>query len=345
MDSRAAAAGTLGPVAPRARARFAYLLLTHKEPHHVEELAGRIAQLSPDAEIVVHHDLAAAGVPWGGRPDGRAHLVERGRVSWGDWSMVDATLRLLRYGTEHLDADWLVLLSGEHRPVVDLGRWETSTVHSGVQAIAPAQPLAPRLRFGGSDPEANLFLARSRHRWTALGRPRSATMHRAMGGLMKLGRVAQPLFAMEYAHRRDAWAIGTARRTGPMRRQPLFRGSQWIAFSKEAARFVLDVDPSVTAWFKKSWIPDETYFHTVLRRCAGLVIGSEPTTYVLRTPERPVQGWMRLTLPDLPAVWASGAPFARKVDLSTRPEVVDAIDREVARQRSLPLTNSLHSGP
>src|ERR1700722_4053797 len=73
---------------------FAYLLLTHKDARHVEGLADRILDLSPGAQIVVHHDAGANDLPWRGAPSGPIHLVERSRVKWGDWSMIEATLRM-----------------------------------------------------------------------------------------------------------------------------------------------------------------------------------------------------------------------------------------------------------
>ncbi len=314
--------------------RFAYLMLTHKTAEGVEELASRIVHLSPYSEIVVHHDLGSASMPWGGRPTGGFHLVERGPVRWGDWSMVEATLRLLRFAKDHLSVDWFVLLSGEHRPVVPLAEWEATTVRSGVDALAPMDRLPSRLRFGGADFEANQYLARSRHRWSAVPRPRSSSLHRGLGGLTKISRRALPLFAVEYAHRRESWAIGTPRRLACMRGRTLFRGSQWIAMNRRAAEAVLNVDPAVTEWFQRSWIPDETYFQTVLRQWPELVVSGEPTTFVLETPDRPTPGWMRLSLSDLPAVWDSGAPFARKVDRAARPEVLAAIDYALDTQRA-----------
>lgn len=58
-----------------------------------------------------------------------------------------------------------------------------------------------------------------------------------------------------------------------------------------------------------------------------------PSTSVLETPEKPFTGWMQLTLEDLPALWDSGTPFARKVDALSRPQVAAAIDEVVDQAR------------
>jgi hypothetical protein len=314
--------------------RFAYLLLTHKAPAQVEELADRILHLSPTGQVVVHHDVRSEGVPWRGRPPHRIHLAARGRVDWGDWSMVDATLRLLRFGAGELDADWLVLMSGEHRPLVQLGHWEDEMARSGVDALAPAEELPTRLRFGRAELETNTYLARSRHRWHLRARPRSAALQRAIGGIVKVSRSLSPLGAIEYIHRRESWAIGLPRRLGPLQGHHIYRGSQWIALNRRAALTVLETDPAVMAWFRQSLIPDESFFPTVLRATGGLVVGNAATTFVLDTPARPTPGWMRLSMSDLPAVWAAATPFARKVDPVERPEVMAAIDRMVDEHRS-----------
>ena len=286
---------------PAIRPRFAYLLLTHKEANNVEELAGRILELSPRAHVVVHHDLNAVDTPWSGHPAEPFHMVERGPVEWGSWSMVEATHRLLRYALAELDAEWFVLLSGEHRPIVELERWEVRTALSGTDVFAKADRLPSRLRFGRRLRNANTYLARSRHRWRVVPRPRRAATHRAFGALMKLGRLAAPLFSIEYVHRREAWVVGTRRRLGTMRGQPLYRGSQWIVLNRRAAEIAVETDPAVSKWFERSWIPDETYFQTILRHDTRLVVSESLMTFVLDTPERPTRGWMRLDKEDLPA--------------------------------------------
>ena len=88
--------------------RFAYLILSHKEPRQVEVLAARILELSPHGQVVVHHDLDSDDLPWGGRPPDRVNFVPRTRILWGDWSIVDATSRMVRFALEELHADWFV---------------------------------------------------------------------------------------------------------------------------------------------------------------------------------------------------------------------------------------------
>ena len=223
--------------------RFAYMLLTHKEPERVQDLALRVLELSRGGEVVIHHDLAATTPPWPGQPPARVHTVDRGRVLWGDWSIVEATLRMVRYAIDDLDADWFVLISGEHRPVVDLEEWEKTIHASGVDALAPADALPRRLRFGRANEGPNSFLARCTHRWRSLDEPPYGLTHRALCACLKVASYTQPICSVEYSHRRRAWFFGTPRRRGPLRDWTFYKGDQWIAFNRRAAQTILGTDP------------------------------------------------------------------------------------------------------
>jgi len=323
---------TDGPAAPRPV--VAYLLLSHKEPEQVAALAGRILELSPAAQVVVHHDRRADAVPWAGRPPARVHLVDRTPVFWGGWSIVEATLRMLGAAVDRLDADWFVIVSGEHWPVADLATWESSLARSGADALVPSVRLPRRLRFGRGDPDGNRFLARCVHRWATVPRPRTGAAHKALSALAKLSAYTHPLVKLEFSLRSDAWFVGLPRRRGPVRRWTLHKGTEWIAFNRRSAAVLTGVDPAVTRWFQRSHIPDESYIHTVLLHAPGLVVEDSLVTWVPPEPETATPRWMLLTLDQLPVVEASGAAFARKIDFARNPEVAVAIDARVDRRRS-----------
>jgi Core-2/I-Branching enzyme len=313
--------------------RVAYLLLSHKNPRQVEALVSRVLELSPKGQVVVHHDLTANEMPWNGQPPSRVHLVERKRIAWGDWSIVDATLRMARFALDRLHADWLVVLSGEHWPVVDLARWEPTLGQSGSDALTPSIRLPGRMQFGQQELDGNRFLARCAHKWFTVKRPRSKVAQKALVGLSKCSLLAHPLFKLEFSLRNDAWFVGTFRARGPVRNWALYKGSQWIAISAQAALAVLTADPDVTAWFERSHIADESYIQTIVHHSDSLVTSDQIVTFVPAEPTRPTREWMLLKLRDLPEVWASDAAFARKVDLSLYPEVISTINQCVDQQR------------
>jgi hypothetical protein len=312
----------------------AYLILSHKNPSQVESLAARILELSPTAHVVVHHDRKATDQPWGGSPPGQVHLVERTNVEWGGWSIVDATLRLLRFATEHLQAEWMVIVSGEHWPVLELSAWERELGSRGADVIMPCSMLPRRLRFGSRRREANRDLARCVHRWFVVGRPRSSAAHKALSAVSKVSNLTHPILKLEFSLRNESWFVGVPRSRRPVKDWDFFKGSEWFALNAEAARTVLRADGSVRAWFQRSHIPDESYFQSLLYRDAHITIDHSVVTWVPPWPDVATAGWMLLKVDDLREVATSGAAFARKVDRHRNAEVIAAIDAAVEKRRS-----------
>lgn len=319
-------------------ARFAYLILAHQRPAQVEDLTARLLELSPACRVLVHYD--GEDVPWnGGAPGGalpaRVGLVERTRILWGDWTMVEVSLRMVRRARRELDADWCVILSGDARPVVDLATWEATTAASGADGIVPGRALERRPAFGRAPTADDLNLVRYSYRWRPLPAPAHPAGRAALGGLRRLSRYTQPLFKIEYAARRDRWFLGTPRRGAPARGWSYAAGPQWVALGPRAADAVLDVDDGVVEWFRHTWIPDQGFFQTVLANVPGLDIRREPVVYVVPSRlSRQRSNWMALRTGDLEGLWASGAPLARKFDDDVDPAVAALVDAAVERSRS-----------
>lgn len=318
-------------------ARCAYLILSHKNPSQVEALARRILGLSPTSHVVVHQDLKAGSLPWGGRPPTRVHFVDRMTVEWGGWSIVEATLRLIRYAHEHLHIDWMVIVSGEHWPVTDLAVWEATVLASGVDALMPTERLPAHLRFGRRQADANRDLARCRLRWFRVHQPRNGLLQKAVSALSKLSTLTNPVFKLEFSMRNDSWFVGIPRRNAPVRSWDLYKGSEWIALNARSARVLLQADARVTSWFQRSHIPDESYFQSLLHHHGRLTIDPSVVTWVPEVPLTPTPGWMLLKDEELPLVAACGAAFARKLDPDRNPDVLATIDKTVDERRHTPL--------
>jgi hypothetical protein len=314
---------------PAESAGVAYLILSHKDHRQVMALADRIHELSPTSHVVVHHDRKADTLPWDGTAPQWVHMVERIHVEWGDWSIVEATLAMFQFAHEELKAEWCAVVSGEHWPVVNLESWERQLAAGGVDAYLPALRLPRRLHFGPSDRDGNRFLARCVHRWFRITRPKSEFVHKALSGLSKISLWTHPLAKLEFSLRSDAWFLGVPRNRGPLRGWDLYKGSEWLACNARATAALLETDATVTDWFRRSHIPDESYVQTVLRHAPGLVIDQAEVTWVPPEPDRSEVGWMMLKTEQLALVRKAGVAFARKVDPSRNPEVIDAINAQV----------------
>ncbi len=62
-------------------------------------------------------------------------------VSWGDFSIVDATWKSLSWMVKNLEFDWVVLLSEQDYPIAPLGELEETLAGSGVDAFIEARPI------------------------------------------------------------------------------------------------------------------------------------------------------------------------------------------------------------
>ncbi len=97
----------------------------------------------------------------------------------------------------------------------------------------------------------------------------------AVGGL----RGERQLFYFPFDYRRNTrlvpWTVSLQRRLGVRRRMPLGLeprfGSQWWCLTWKTCRRMLDFieeRPQVARFFKSTWIPDESFFQTLVWRLA-----------------------------------------------------------------------------
>jgi hypothetical protein len=308
--------------------RVAYLILSHQRPEQVEALTDRILALSPAGQVVVHHDAAATGTPWSGSPPDRAHLTERTKVLWGDWSIVEASRLLLRFAAEQLRADWFVLLSGEDRPVLDLAGWELDMQAAGLDGLVPARVVDQKPSFGRRPSAGDVNFVRYSYRWRELPAWRGPA-RTAVEVARRVSRYSQPLFKIEYTKRRDRFYLALPRRHDHPHHWTLYTGPQWLALGSRAVERVLEADEEVVDWYRQTWIPDQAFFHTVLHNQPDLALSDRPLTYVVPHATKQQRGDMVLRLEDLGAIRDSGAAFARKFDAAVDPDIVRAVDAAI----------------
>jgi len=96
--------------------RIAYLILAHNNPAHLQRLVQRLA--APGSAFYVHIDANADLAPFAGlRGQGVTFCERRVACSWGDISLVKATLELMRRARADQPYDYFVLLSGACYPL------------------------------------------------------------------------------------------------------------------------------------------------------------------------------------------------------------------------------------
>ena len=226
--------------------RLAILLMCHESPGAIAARLGSAFYRSPDVKVYLHHDLGSrhrdraafeAAIP--------AHvqwqwLSDAVRARWGEYALVEATLRLMEAALRDtaFGADHLILLSGSCRPI---------------------RPLASLQAYLAERPATDFIQAHdiSVSRWTK-------------GGLEQ--ERFEYFFPFNFQTHRWWFERTTAlqrrlrvRRRLPAGLKPHF-GSQWFCLRRDTAMAVVELlrRPELARFFATTWIPDEFVIQTAV---------------------------------------------------------------------------------
>jgi hypothetical protein len=273
--------------------KIAVLLLAHESADQVARRLGSAFYRSADVKVYLHHDRGSrhhdraafeAAIPshvqWQWLPDAV-------RARWGEYALVEATLRLMQaaLADEGFDAERLLLASGSCRPV---------------------RPLASLQAYLRERPGVDFIQAHD----IALGRW-------TKGGLEQ--ERFEYFFPFNYQTQRRWFERATAlqralrvRRRLPAGLRPHF-GSQWFCLRRDTAAEVVGMlrRPELARFFASTWIPDEFAIQTVVAalRPASAIAGHGLTYYEFDAQGKP------LVLEDWHAAHVLRQPFffARKI--------------------------------
>jgi hypothetical protein len=217
--------------------KHAFLILAHREAEQVKLLIDEIIS-NDDCDVHVHIDskneaLFKVIVDYYAGNDRVFYLQERVSVYWADFSLIEATLRLLneakRYGYQYYS-----LVSGQDyfiKPVADFNHFLQD--HHGKEFIE-------------YKPRNNSWRVRLTHRHTA-----------------------SPLFRKSKLFRYYALFLSlisskTKKALAPYK---IYFGSQWFTISDNAVKYIFDFlqkQPNFLKEFETSTCGDEHFFQTIL---------------------------------------------------------------------------------
>jgi len=288
------------------------MLLTHGQPAQMLRLVQRLNVLFDNPDIVCHHDVAQCDLSDWRFPPNVRFVEQPVRTSWGTFSLVDATLRLLRATFESDGGPrWAVLLSGADYPAAGRARVLADLDRDGVDAHIQHVRIDER----ALDAE-----------WYAqdLHRPRRPGEHVVDVGkaydryltatIPVIGRkLWRPVFTTPFL------PYGAAVRC--------YAGSQWFTINERAARAVLDFtvrERRVVRHYRRVEVPDESFFQTALAASPGIRLNDHNFRY---TEWHQGEGHPKTLAPgDLPKVQQSGAHFARKVSADAPDTLIRGLD-------------------
>lgn len=306
------------------RPSISFLVFAHRNPKQVGRLAGRIRSDLPDCDVVVRQDRrtldSADDLPF---DLGRVHLRDDGApTDWGDWSIVTTVMDTLAWSLERLTADWIVCLSGQDYPIVHLGLLEEMLGSSALDGYVSCSPVED-FPFWTPLEKAHRY----HHRFSVL--PDAVFVHRQVLRAIRVGNwlMRSPDYFLFQGFPRGLPArVGVRRRATPFTAD--FRclvGRQWWTLRRATAEWLLEEyrrDRRLREYYRRTLVPDESYFHTVLGNRPDLRLGHDLHHQNWERAERP----HTFRAEDFAEVVGSGKFFVRKVDMDVDPTLLDLLD-------------------
>jgi hypothetical protein len=290
---------------------------------------------SPNAVVVIGHDTA-------GQPLdvpvlealGNVHVMPQ-KGGYGDFSHVDRYLAAVDWlDANGIDYDWLENLTGQCyplRPIAEIEETLAATDSDGFLLYSPVFP--ERAPHDADQGTAGYRLCRPfdatmryDYRHWRLGRPTLAK-RRWMRPQMALNLV-QPWFRVSTSFA----SVGVRRRHTPFGPDFLcYGGSFFCTLRAKCVRYVREyakANPDVVAYFRTTLAPDEVFLQSVLVNSGKFTFTPDPKRYIdwtgcTHTSPR------TLVTEDLSKMLASGAHWARKVDLEVDAKLVDLLDQQI----------------
>ena len=267
--------------------RHAILLTVHRDPGQVARLVKALEH--PRISLFLHVDSSVDIAPYLALD--ATHVPFRIRTEWATFAMVDCCLRWLRANRETGFSTY-THLSGQCFPLVsadDLVRRLDGLQGPGV-GLNP-DPGAHSWRY-------RIFQPRSRSGfWYLIDRSFRKVRYRGQQNRRLLEGLV--------------WSVGCA----------------YWCFGRESVEWMLDLAdsrPEIERYFRHTFAPDETFFHTLL---ASSPWAGEPypDPHYIDWPQGGVHP-RTLDVGDLPKLVESGAWFARKVDPWISSELLDRLE-------------------
>lgn len=238
-------------------AKIAYILLCHKDPEAIIQQARRLT--TPGDYVSIHFDARAKPEQFDMICDAlkeNENVVfarKRIKCGWGEWSLVQATLNAVEEAEKAFPrATHFYMLSGDCMPI-------KTAEYAHRFLDAEDVDYVESFDFFASD-------------WIKTG--------------MKGDRLRYRHYLNERKHKRLFYGLYKAqKRLGLKRNIPddlqIMIGSQWWCLRRRTVEAILEFcqsRPDILRFFRTTWIPDETFFQTLVRH---LVPSDEISTRTL----------------------------------------------------------------
>ena len=320
--------------------RIAFLVLNHRPPGQLLRLLTTLRRELPDAPIVIHHDTFRANFDASLIDSfGNAHLLTSERpVVWGDFSLVEAYWRSLRWTVDHVEFDWVILLSAQDYPIKPLATLGDYLKATGADAVLRSVPIGELSKASDRRDKRRRYLYHYRQTATGpqgyqpSGRFR-CMLRRGTGPLVDVVNNVQPFFQIfkfpDGMPSRFGWR---ARSTPFTENEPCRFASIWSCLSRRAAEFVSTCErdrPEYLNYYRRTVMPGESATATLVCNAPGLRIEPKDLHHTRWSHPETSHPDIFATA-DLAELLAAPEYFARKFDIARDAEILDRLDEALA---------------
>lgn len=224
--------------------QIAYILLCHKD---VDAIIAQARQLTATGDVMaIHFDASAPRADYDrlraglAENDGVILAKRRVKCGWGEWSLVDATLACLESAADAFPkATHFYLVSGDCMPIKTAEHVHAFLENRDADFIESYD-------FFESD-------------WIKTGFKEERLVYRHWFNERSQSKRFYASFNVQRA-------LGIKR--APPKDLQMMIGSQWWCLRRvtvEAILEMIDARPDIIRFFRTTWIPDETFFQTLVR--------------------------------------------------------------------------------
>jgi hypothetical protein len=318
--------------------KVAYFLQTHTRPAQVARLVKAITEGSPDAVVLISHDAAGPALNLPAlQALGNVHVFLH-RGGYGDFTHLERYFAAADWLDDNgVDYDWLENLSGQDyplRPIAEIEDALSAARYDGFMLYSPVFPerVPPEADQGAAawyrlTPPFDAAMRYDYRHWR-VGKATEAT-YRLMYPLMALNLV-QPWIRVSNSYA----TVGVRRgRTIAGPNFHLYGGSFFCTLRAGCVRYVRDyarANPETVEFFRTALAPEEAFLHSVLVNSGQFRLSLDYKRYIdwsQATHTHP----KTLRTEDAPALLASDAHWARKLDLDKDPKLFDILDQRIRR--------------
>jgi hypothetical protein len=297
-----------------------YVILSHTP--QVLRLVRTLKAGSPASHVVIHYNYSYSYLdPAEFRDLDGVHIIEpHVPVSWGGFSVVEAVLRAFAWILKHRSFDWMVLISGQDYPIQPLGKIEQFLASTAADGFMFGLPLDQWY-----EPHARECMRRYYYQYYGLPGVLRPVLGR-MAGISDL----QPWVRLKAGSPAAGgpW-LGLQARTTPFAGgRVCYKGSCWFTLRHRCVAAIDEFvrsDPAYVRYYKRTRIPDESFFQGILLNDCDFTIENDDKRYILWRSTAKLHPDI-LTVDDFDPMVGSGKHFARKFDASVDARVLDMLD-------------------